>query len=62
MKPIKINNLKDIKQSLDANPPMKTVVYIGLGVVVIYLAGKVFSVLASTVRGFNEFRSALNGN
>jgi hypothetical protein len=41
---------------------MKTVVYIGLGVVGIYLAGKVFSVLASTVRGFNEFRSALNGN
>jgi len=62
MKPIKINSLKDIKQSLDSNPPMKTVVYIGLGVVGIYLAGKVFSVLASTVRSFNEFRSALNGN
>jgi hypothetical protein len=47
---------------LDDNPPIKTVVYIGLGVVGLYVAGKVFSALASSVRGFNEFRSALKGN
>ena len=52
MKPTKKINLQEIKQYLDDNPPIKTVVYIGLGV---------FSVLASTVRGFNEFRSALKG-
>jgi hypothetical protein len=47
---------------LDDNPPIKTVVYIGLGVVGLYVAGKVFSALASSVRGFNEFRSAIKGN
>ena len=35
-----------IKQYLDDNPPIKTVVYIGLGVVGLYVAGKVFSALA----------------
>ncbi len=62
MKPIKKINLQEIKQFLDDNPPIKTVVYIGLGVAGIYVAGKVFSALASSVRGFNEFRSALKGN
>ena len=62
MKPIKKINLQEIKQFLDDNPPIKTAVYIGLGVAGIYVAGKVFSALASSVRGFNEFRSALKGN
>jgi hypothetical protein len=62
MKPIKKVNLQEIKQYLDDNPPIKIVVYIGLGVVGLYVAGKVFSALASSVRGFNEFRSALKGN
>ena len=62
MKPIKKVNLQEIKRYLDDNPPIKAIVYIGLGVVGLYVAGKVFSVLASTVRGFNEFRSALKGN
>ena len=62
MKQIKINNLKEIKKYLDENPPIKKVVYIGLGIVGFYVAGKVFSALASSVRGFNEFRSALKGN
>lgn len=62
MKPIKKINLQEIKQYLDENPSIKTVVYIGVGVVGLYFAGKVFSALASSVRGFNEFRSALNGN
>jgi hypothetical protein len=61
MKPTKKINLQEIKQYLDDNPPIKTVVYIGLGVVGLYVAGKLFSVLASSVRGFNEFRSALKG-
>jgi hypothetical protein len=62
MKPIKKVNLQEIKQYLDDNPPIKTVVYIGLGVVGLYVAGKVFSALASSVRGFNEFRLVLKGN
>jgi hypothetical protein len=62
MKQVKKVNLQEIKQYLDDNPPIKTAVYIGLGVVGLYVAGKVFSALASSVRGFNEFRSALKGN
>jgi hypothetical protein len=62
MKPTKKINLDEIKQYLDANPPIKTAVYIGLGVVGFYVVGKVFSVLASSVRGFNAFCSALKGN
>jgi hypothetical protein len=62
MKPTKKINLQEVKQYLDDNPPIKTAVYIGLGVVGLYVAGKVFSALASSVRGFNEFRSALKGN
>jgi hypothetical protein len=62
MKPLKKINLQEVKRYLDDNPPIKKVVYIGLGVVGLYVAGKVFSALASSVRGFNEFRSALKGN
>ena len=54
--------LQEIKEYLDKNPQIKKVVYIGLGIVCLYVAGKVFSALASSVRGFNEFRSALKGN
>ncbi len=61
MKPIKKINLLEIKQYLDDNPPVKTVVYIGLGIVGLYVAGKVFAALATSVRGFNEFRSAISG-
>ncbi len=59
---IKKVNLQEIKEFLDDNPPVKTVVYIGIGVAGIYIAGKMFSALASSVRGFNEFRSAIKGN
>ena len=61
MKPKKVN-LQEIKNYLDANPPIKAVVYDGLGVLGLYIAGKVFSALASSVRGFNDFRSAIRGN
>ncbi|MEN9997561.1 MAG: hypothetical protein RI922_551 [Bacteroidota bacterium] len=53
--------LQEIKEYLDKNPQIKTVVYIGLGIVGLYVAGKVFSALATSVRGFNELRSAING-
>lgn len=62
MKSTKRINLIEIKEYLDSNPPIKTVVYIGLGIFSFYIAGRVFSLLAKSVRGFNEFRSAINGN
>lgn len=54
--------LQEIKEFLEKNPQIKTLVYIGVGIIGLYVAGKVFSILASSVRGFNEFRSAINGN
>ncbi len=62
MNQIKKINFQEIEQYMEDNPPIKMAVYIGLGVVGLYVAGKVFSALASSVRGFNEFRSALKGN
>jgi hypothetical protein len=62
MTPTKKINLQEVKLYLNENPPIKAIVYIGLGIAGFYLAGKVFSVLASSLRGFNEFRSALKGN
>ena len=62
MKPVNKINLEEIKLYLKENPQLKTIVHIGLGVIGLYAAGKVFSALASSVRGFNEFRSALKGN
>ncbi len=53
--------LQEIKEYLDKNPQIKMVVYIGLGIVGLYVAGKVFAALATSVRGFNEFRSAISG-
>lgn len=55
------DNYLDIKKTIDSNKLVKTVVYIGIGVVALYALGKVLSSLASTVRSFNEFKSALNG-
>ena len=56
--PIKV---QDIKRFLDQNPKVKVIAYIGLGLVGIYVAGKVFSALASSVRGFKDLASALSG-
>ena len=55
------NNYKEIKKTIDSNKLLKTAVYIGIGVVALYVLGKALSSLASTVRGFNELKSALNG-
>jgi hypothetical protein len=54
-------NLQEFKQVIDSNKALKTAVYIGIGVVSLYLLGKAFKGLASTVRGFNELKSAING-
>lgn len=62
MKSVKKINFQEIKQYLDDNPPVKTDVYFGFGVVGLFVAVKVFSALASSVRGFNEFRSAIKAN
>lgn len=55
-------NYQEIKNTINSNKVLKTAVYIGVGVISLYLLGKVFSVLSSTVKGFNDLKSALNGN
>lgn len=55
------NRIKELKQVLNSNKLVKTVFYVGVGVLSLYALSKVFSVLASTVNGFNELKSAVNG-
>lgn len=54
-------NFQEFKQVVESNKVLKTAVYIGLGVLSLYLLGKAFKGLAVTVRGFNELKSAING-
>ena len=53
-------NFKEFKV-VNSNIALKTAVYIGIGVLSLYMLGKAFKGLASTVRGFNELKSAING-
>jgi hypothetical protein len=55
------NRIKELKQVLNSNKLVKTVFFVGVGVLSLYALSKVFSVLASTVKGFNELKSAVNG-
>lgn len=55
------SNLQEFKQVVESNKALKAAVFIGIGVVSLYLLGKAFKGLASTVRGFNELKSAING-
>ena len=54
-------NFQEFKQVVESNKALKTAVYIGIAVATLYLLGKAFKGLASTVRGFNELKSAING-
>jgi hypothetical protein len=54
-------NFQEFKQVVESNKTIKTAVCIGIGVLSLYLLGKAFKGLASTVRGFNELKSAING-
>lgn len=54
-------NLQDIKQFLDDNPIAKKVVYGMLIVGGIYVAGKIANGMASAIRGFKNFGSAIKG-
>jgi hypothetical protein len=41
---------------------LKTGLYIGVGILSLYLLSKTFNSVASTIRAFNNLKSALNGN
>ena len=56
------NNYQAIKNTINSNKALKIAVYVGIGVISLYLLGKAFTALSTTVRGFNDLKSALNGN
>lgn len=49
-------------QSLYQNKTVKTILYVGAAVVAVYALGKIFSVLAGTIRSYREFHSAAAGS
>jgi hypothetical protein len=53
---------KEILQKTQNNIFIKTIIYVGIGIVSLFVIGKTFTVLASTIRGFNELKLAMNGN
>lgn len=55
-------NYQEIKKFLNENPIAKKVMYGLLIFGGIYVAGKIANGMASAVRGFKNFSSALNGN
>jgi hypothetical protein len=54
-------NFQLLTETIQSNKVLKTAVYIGIGVLTLYLLGKAFNGLATTVRGFNNLKSAING-
>ena len=51
-----------IKKTVESEKVLKTVVYIGVGIIGLYLLSKAFHTLAVTVRAYNNLKSAINGN
>jgi hypothetical protein len=50
------DHYKEIKKTMDSNKLLKTAVYIGAGLVSLYVLGKILKVVASSVRGFNDLK------
>jgi hypothetical protein len=55
-------NYQEIKKFLDENPIAKKVVYGLLIVGGIYVAGRIANGMASAIRGFKNFGSAIKGD
>ena len=54
-------NFQVLKKTIESDKMLKTVVYVGIGVLVLFALGKAFNGLATKVRGFNNLKSAING-
>lgn len=55
-------NPQEIKRFLDENPAIKKIAYVFLAIGTVYVAGKIANGMASAVRGFKNFGSAIKGN
>lgn len=50
-----------ILNTINGNKAIKTILYVGAGIASLYLMGRLLSVFATTIRGINDFKSAING-
>jgi hypothetical protein len=55
-------DFQTLSEKIQSNKGLKTALYIGIAVLTLYLLGKACKGLAETVRGFNDLKSAMNGN
>ncbi len=62
MSPNNQKTIDQIKSLINTNEIVKIVFYAGAAVISLYVIGKSFSALATAIRGFNELKSAINGN
>ena len=59
-------NDKNSQYQIDINTligekPIKIILYVGAGLLTLYAMGHLFKLCAHTIRGYNEFKSAVAG-
>jgi hypothetical protein len=53
---------EEVQNALKEYPIIKTGLYVAIGVISLVVLGKMFKVLATSIREFKDFKSAINGN
>ena len=56
------DTIEKLKSHVTSDKFIKGAFYVGGTIVVLFLLGKAFKGLASTIRGFHDLKSALGGN
>ena len=51
-----------LKSNFESNKTVKTVIYLVSAAALVYVTGRMFSMLAGSIRGYNDFKAALQGN
>lgn len=54
-------NFKDIKEILDSDKVLKTIVYVSVGLVVLHYISKSFTSFSNTAKDVYQLHSVLNG-
>jgi hypothetical protein len=54
--------IEDKFNELKKNKLVKAAFYLGIGILSFYVIGKTFNCMATTIRAFNNFKSAVKGN
>jgi hypothetical protein len=56
------NTIDKLREQITSEKFIKGAVLVGGTILVLFLLGKAFKGLASTIRGFNDLKSAINGD